>query len=60
MNYLSNRERIEFNREKVLAWAAEGRSYFWIAAQLGISDRSACVVSQWFLKQGIRRKAVRL
>ena len=59
MSHLSNRERIEFNREKVLAWAAEGRSYFWMAAQLGINDRNASAVSHWFLAQGIRRKAER-
>jgi hypothetical protein len=59
MIYLSNKERIEANREKVLAWAAEGRTYFWMAAQLGISDRSASVVSQWFLAHGIRRKVAK-
>lgn len=59
MSNLSNMERVEANREKLFAWADEGKSYFWIAAQLGINDRSACVVSQWFLKQGVRRKAER-
>ena len=57
--HFSSNERIEANREKVIAWAEEGRAYFWIAKQLGINDRNASIVSQWFLKQGIRRKAER-
>ncbi len=56
MNDLSSRERIEANREKLLAWAADGKSYFWMAKEIGINDRNASVVSQWFLRQGIRRK----
>ena len=56
---LSNKELVEANREKVITWAEEGRAYFWIAKQLGINDRNASIVSQWFLKQGIRRKAAR-
>ena len=59
MSHLSSRELIEANREKVEKWAQEGRAYFWIAKQLGINDRNASAVSQWFLKQGIRRKAAR-
>jgi len=59
MSHLSSRELIEANREKVLAWAGDGRAYFWIAKQLGINDRNASIVSQWFLKQGIRRKAAK-
>lgn len=54
MIYLSNMELVEANREKVITWAEEGRAYFWIAKQLGINDRNASIVSQWFLKQGIR------
>ena len=49
-------ELIEENREQVLAWAQEGKSYFWIAMQLGIPERSSPMVSTWFRKQGIRRK----
>jgi len=56
---LSNKERIEANREKVITWAEEGRSYFWIAKQLGINDRNASIVSHWFLAQGIRRKVAK-
>ena len=47
---------IETNREQVLLWAQEGKSYFWIAMQLGIPERSSPMVSTWFRKQGIRRK----
>mgnify|MGYP003835288649 CR=1 FL=1 len=49
-------ELIEENREQVLVWAQEGKSYFWIAMQLGIPERSSPMVSTWFRKQGIRRK----
>ena len=49
-------ELIESNREQVLSWAQEGKSYFWIAMQLGIPERSSPMVSTWFRKQGIRRK----
>ena len=59
MSHLSSRELIEANREKVEKWAGEGRAYFWIAKQLGINDRNASAVSQWFLAQGIRRKVAR-
>jgi len=53
----SSREIVEANREKLLAWADEGRSYFWMAQQIGINDRNASAISHWFLQQGIRRKA---
>ena len=56
---MTNRELIEANREQLLAWHREGRAYFWMAQQIGINDRNASAVSQWFLKQGIRRKAER-
>ena len=56
---MSNMELVEANREKVLAWAGDGRAYFWIAKQLGVNDRNASIVSHWFLAQGIRRKAER-
>ena len=57
--HLSSIERIEANRERLLAWAEEGRAYFWIAQQIGINDRNASAVSHWFLAQGIRRKVAR-
>jgi len=59
MIYLSNMERVEANREKLMAWAAEGRSYFWMAQQIGINARNHAVISKWFLAQGIRRKAAK-
>jgi len=52
----SSREIVEANREKLLAWADEGRSYFWMAMQIGLDDRNAPAVSKWFIRQGIRRK----
>ena len=57
--HFSNRELIEANREQLLAWHREGRAYFWMAKEIGINDRNASAVSQWFLKQGIRRKAAK-
>ena len=55
--HFSSNERIEANRAQLFAWADEGRSYFWMAQQIGINDRNASAVSTWFVKQGIRRKA---
>ena len=60
MIYLSNMELVEANREKVLAWADEGKSYYWMGKQIGLGDRSAnSAVLRWFLKQGIRRKVAK-
>lgn len=59
MIYLSNKERIEANREKLFAWADEGKSYYWMARTIGIGERGTGAVSHWFLAQGIRRKAER-
>ena len=56
---MSNMDLVEASREQVITWAEEGRAYFWIAKQLGINDRNASIVSQWFLKQGIRKKVAR-
>jgi hypothetical protein len=53
---VSNTDLIEANRDRLMAWAKEGRSYFWMAMQIGLSDRSASTVSAWFRKQGIFRK----
>jgi len=52
----NNNDLIEANRERLLAWEKEGRSYFWMATQIGVPNRSACVVSAWFRRQGICRK----
>ena len=57
--HFTSRERIEANRAQLYAWADEGRSYFWMAQQIGINDRNAAAVSKWFIAQGIRRKAAR-
>ena len=54
---MTNKELVEANRDKLLAWADEGKSYFWMAQQIGINDRNAAAVSKWFIAQGIRRKA---
>lgn len=53
---MSNMELVEANREKLFAWADEGKSYFWMAQQIGINDRNASAVSKWFRQQGICRK----
>ena len=57
--HFTSRERIEANREQLLEWEREGRSYFWMAQQIGINDRNASAVSTWFVKQGVRRKAAK-
>ena len=57
--HFTSRERIEANRAQLFAWADEGKSYFWMAQQIGINDRNASAVSKWFIAQGIRRKAAR-
>jgi len=50
---------IEANRAQLFAWADEGKSYFWMARMIGLGERNASVVSKWFIRQGIRRKAAR-
>lgn len=52
-------ERIEANREQLFAWADEGKSYFWMAQQIGIACSNHSVISKWFIRQGIRRKEAR-
>ena len=47
---------VEANRDRLMAWYEEGHSYFWMAMQIGLSDRSASAVSAWFRRQGIYRK----
>ena len=54
----TSREIVEANRDKLLAWEREGKSYFWMATQIGLNDRNAPAVSKWFVRQGVRRKAV--
>ena len=57
--HFSSLQRIEANRAQLLEWEREGRSYFWMAQQIGINDRNAAAVSKWFIAQGIRRKAAK-
>ena len=59
MTELTAMELCEANRDKLLAWAGEGRSYWWMGQTIGIPDRSRSVVSEWFIEQGIRRKEAR-
>ena len=56
---MTSKERVEANREKMLKWEREGRSYFWMAMQIGLNDRNAGAVSKWFVAQGIRRRATK-
>jgi len=56
---MTNQQLVESNRERLHAWAREGKSYFWMAREIGLGERSASAVSKWFLWQGIRRKAAR-
>ena len=53
---MTSREIVEANRDKLLAWEREGKSYFWMAQAIGLNDRNAPMVSKWFIAQGIRRK----
>lgn len=53
---MSVTEIVESYREQLLDWYAQGRSYFWMAMQIGLSDRSSSAVSVWFRRQGIWRK----
>jgi len=46
-----NTQFIEANRERLLAWEKEGKSYYWMAREIGIKDRSRGAVSLWFRKQ---------
>ena len=56
---ITNTDLIEANRDRLLEWYAEGRSYFWMAMQIGISERNSGMVSYWFRRQGIFRKEQR-
>ena len=56
---VSNVDLVEANRDRLIVWAEEGKSCFWMAMRIGLSDRSASAVSVWFRKQGIYRKAVK-
>jgi hypothetical protein len=59
MSKQSGTKRIEANREQMLKWEREGRSYFWMASKVGIGNRNVSAVSKWFVAQGIRRRATK-
>jgi len=59
MSELVAKEIIYANREKLWQWNLEGKSYFWMALAIGLSNRNPGAISHWFLAQGIRRKAAR-
>ena len=49
----------EANRDKLLAWKKEGKSYFWMAKAIGIGERNFSAVSKWFIKQNIFKKEIK-
>ena len=53
---MTNKELVEANREQLFEWARQGKSYFWMARQIGIGCSNHSVISKWFIRQGIRRK----
>lgn len=52
----ANKLLIEQNRERLLAWEKEGKSYYWMAKEIGIPERSRGAVALWFRKntKGVR------
>lgn len=52
----TNRQILDTNQDKLVQWYREGRSYFWMAKETGLGERSAAAVSKWFISHGIRRK----
>jgi hypothetical protein len=59
MSKQSGTKLIEANREQMLKWEREGRSYFWMASKVGIGNCNVSAVSKWFVAQGIRRRATK-
>ena len=49
----------EENRDKLLAWAKEGKSYFWMAKTIGLGERNFAAISKWFIHQDIFKKGVK-
>lgn len=49
----------EANRDRLLAWAKEGKSYFWMAKTIGLGERNFSAVSKWFTYQGIFKKEIK-
>ena len=46
----------EANRNRLLAWAKEGKTYFWMAKAIDLGKRNFSAVSKWFTYQGIFKK----
>lgn len=59
MKNISGTKVIEANREQMLKWHQEGRSYYWMALKIGLSNRNFSTVSRWFIAQGIRKRVKR-
>ena len=59
MSKQSGTKLIEANREQMLKWEREGRSYFWMASKVGIGNRNVSSISKWFRRQGICRRATK-
>ena len=49
----------EANRDRLLAWVKEGKSYFWMAKTIGLGERNFSAVSKWFTYQGIFKKEIK-
>ena len=49
----------EANRDRLLALAKEGKSYFWMAKAIGLGKRNFSAVSKWFTYQGIFKKEIK-
>ena len=49
----------EANRDRLLAWAKEEKSYFWMAKAIGLGERNFSAVSKWFTYQGIFKKEIK-
>ena len=53
----TNRQLLDANQDKLIQWYREGKSYFWMAKEIGLGERNAAAVSKWFISHGIHRKA---
>ena len=46
----------EANKDKLVIWLKEGKSYFWMAKEIGLGERNFAVVSKWFISYGVFKK----
>ena len=46
----------EANKDKLVIWLKEGKSYFWMAKAIGLGERNFAVVSKWFISYGVFKK----